>query len=135
MAKYILAHDLGTSGNKAALFSLEGKLGAGVLYEYPVYYPKPGRVEQDPGDFWKAVCLSTRQLLEKASVSPGDIAAVCFSGQMMGCLLVDGEGRPLRPMIIWADTRADGLKQFHPAANWRRYTKSFSEFSIRPTIL
>ncbi|MDR1143783.1 MAG: FGGY-family carbohydrate kinase [Spirochaetaceae bacterium] len=106
MAKYILAHDLGTSGNKAALFSLEGKLGAGVLYEYPAYYPKPGWVEQDPNDFWKAVCLSTRQLLEKASVSPGDIAAVCFSGQMMGCLLVDGEGRPLRPMIIWADTRA-----------------------------
>jgi xylulokinase len=105
--KYILAHDLGTSGNKATLFSLEGKLGAGVLYEYPVYYPKPGWVEQDPDDFWKAVCLSTRQLLEKASVSPGDIAAVCFSGQMMGCLLVDGEGRPLRPMIIWADIRAD----------------------------
>jgi xylulokinase len=106
MAQFILAHDLGTSGNKATLFSEEGKLGASVLYEYPVYYPKPGWVEQDPEDFWKAVCLSTRQLLEKASVSPGDIAALCFSGQMMGCLTVDTEGKPLRPMIIWADTRA-----------------------------
>ena len=106
MTKYILAHDLGTSGNKATLFSLEGKLGASVLYEYPVYYPNPGWVEQKPDDFWQAVCRSTKQLLEKAGVSGGDVAAVCFSGQMMGCLLVDREGKPLRNMIIWADTRA-----------------------------
>jgi xylulokinase len=106
MGKFILAHDLGTSGNKATLFSLDGKMGASALYEYPVSYPGTGQVEQDPGDFWKAVCLSTRQLLEKAGVSAGDVAAVSFSGQMMGCLIVDAEGNALRPMIIWADTRA-----------------------------
>ncbi|MCL2231900.1 MAG: xylulokinase [Treponema sp.] len=106
MPKYILAHDLGTSGNKATLFSLDGELGASVLYEYPVSYPHDGWVEQDPEDFWKAVCLSGRQLLEKANVTPADVAAVCFSGQMMGCLIVDSEGRALRPIIIWADTRA-----------------------------
>ena len=106
MAKYILAHDLGTSGNKATLFSAEGELGASVLYEYPVSYPHNGWVEQDPEDFWKAVCLSTRELLEKAKVSNSDIAGICFSGQMMGCLLVDRDGKPLRPVIIWADTRA-----------------------------
>jgi xylulokinase len=106
MEKFILAHDLGTSGNKATLFSLDGKLGASCLYEYPTDYPKQNWVEQNPDDFWKAVCLSTRQLLETAKLSGGDVAAVCFSGQMMGCLLVDAEGAPLRPMIIWADTRA-----------------------------
>jgi xylulokinase len=106
MEKFILAHDLGTSGNKATLFSLDGKLGANCLYEYPTQYPGQNHVEQNPDDFWKAVCLSTRQLLEKAGISASDIAAVCFSGQMMGCLLVDDEGKFLRPMIIWADTRA-----------------------------
>ena len=106
MSKYILAHDLGTSGNKATLFSVDGKMGASALYEYPVSYPHTGWVEQDPSDFWKAVCLSTKELLEKAGVSGADVAGVSFSGQMMGCLLVDREGRPLRPMIIWADTRA-----------------------------
>jgi xylulokinase len=103
---YILAHDLGTSGNKATLFSVEGEMGASVLHEYPVSYPHNSWVEQDPEDFWKAVCLSTRQLLEKAKVTPADVAGVSFSGQMMGCLLVDRDGKPLRPMIIWADTRA-----------------------------
>jgi len=106
MPKYILAHDLGTSGNKATLVSTDGKIEASSLYEYAVYYPKQGWVEQDPGDFWKAVCLSTRKLLEKAQVSAADVAAVCFSGQMMGCLLVDAAGETLRPMIIWDDTRA-----------------------------
>jgi xylulokinase len=106
MAKYILAHDLGTSGNKATLLSLDGKLGAGVLYEYPVLYPHPDWVEQDPADLWKAVCVSTRQLLEKTGAGPADVAALSFSGQMMGCLLVDQAGEPLRNLIIWADTRA-----------------------------
>jgi xylulokinase len=106
MASYILAHDLGTSGNKATLFSLDGEVDAGVLYEYPVYYPGPGFVEQKPEDFWRAVCVSTKQLLEQTKVSPSDVAAVSFSGQMMGCLLVDGQGDALRNIIIWADTRA-----------------------------
>jgi xylulokinase len=106
MPKFILAHDLGTSGNKATLFSLEGELGASLLYEYPVSYPRDSWVEQDPEDFWKAVCLSGKRLLEKAKVTPSDVAGVCFSGQMMGCLLVDSEGKPLRPIIIWADTRS-----------------------------
>jgi xylulokinase len=105
--KFILAHDLGTSGNKVTLFSLDGKLGASCLYEYSTSYPKQNWVEQNPDDFWKAVCLSTRRLLEEAGLSGSDVAAVCFSGQMMGCLLVDAEGKPLRPMIIWADTRAN----------------------------
>ncbi|MDR2730719.1 MAG: xylulokinase [Treponema sp.] len=104
--EYILAHDLGTSGNKATLFSIEGELGASVLYEYPVSYPYNSWVEQDPEDYWKAVCLSTRQLLDKAKVSSSDVTGVCFSGQMMGCLMVDRDGKPLRPIIIWADTRA-----------------------------
>jgi xylulokinase len=106
MEKFVLAHDLGTSGNKVTLFSLDGKLGASCLYEYPTRYPRQNWVEQSPDDFWKAVCLSTKRLLEETRLSGSDVAAVCFSGQMMGCLLVDAEGKPLRPMIIWADTRA-----------------------------
>ena len=112
MPEYILAHDLGTTGNKATLFSFNGELKASVLYEYPVSYPHDGWVEQDPEDFWKAVCVSTKQLLEKSGVAGNEVAALCFSGQMMGCLLVDSKGSPLRPMIIWADTRAGQQADF-----------------------
>ncbi len=106
MGNYLLAHDLGTSGNKAVLYHEDGTLAASVLYEYPTYYPHPGWVEQDPQEWWKAVCESTGKLLLMSGVQPAQIAAVSFSGQMMGCLLLDKDGEPLRNMLIWADTRS-----------------------------
>jgi xylulokinase len=104
--KYILAHDLGTSGNKATLFGEDGSLVASEVYAYGCRYFNATWAEQDPEDWWKAICVTSRNLLEKARVDAGDVAVVSFSGQMMGCLCVDREGRPLRPSIIWADQRA-----------------------------
>lgn len=106
MGQYILAHDLGTSGNKATLYRSDGTLAASVVVSYETSYPHPGWVEQNPEDWWHAVCTSTRKLLEKSQVRPKEVACVSFSAQMMGCLLVDKEGTPLRPMITWADIRA-----------------------------
>lgn len=106
MERYILAHDLGTSGNKATLYCEDGRLAACAVAAYPTRYPHPGWAEQDPADWWRAVCDSTKKLIEKAGIRAGQVACVSFSGQMMGCLLVDREGQPIRPMITWADTRA-----------------------------
>lgn len=106
MNRYILAHDLGTSGNKATLFSEEGVLVGSQVSGYPAHYFHDTWVEQNADDWWEAVCDSTRKLLESSGVDPREIQAVSFSGQMMGCLCVDRQGRPLRPSIIWADQRA-----------------------------
>ncbi len=106
MADYLLAHDLGTSGNKAVLYREDGTLAASALYEYPTFYPFPGAVEQEPEKWWEAVCNSTKRLLSETGIPAEKIAAVSFSAQMMGCLLVDKNGEPLRNMLIWADTRA-----------------------------
>lgn len=106
MSACILAHDLGTTGNKATLFSLDGALIASVTMEYPTYYPKNGWVEQNPDDWWRAVCESTRELLEISGTKPKDVACICFSAQMMGCLIVNDKGEPLHNMLIWADTRS-----------------------------
>ncbi len=103
---YILAHDLGTSGNKATLFDGEGHLVASAFATYATHYPQPNWAEQEPADWWVAICGSTRELLAKAAIAPGEIAAVGFSGMMMGCLPVDSRGAPLRSCIIWADQRA-----------------------------
>ena len=80
MKTYLLAHDLGTSGNKAVLYDEQGSLCASTLYEYQTDYPEAGFVEQDPEDWWRAVCSSTRELIAKAKISPGQIACVSFSG-------------------------------------------------------
>lgn len=103
---YILAHDLGTSANKASLFDEEGALLANYSESYAVSYPQPGWAEQDPEDWWRAVCAATHALLTRTGIVPRDIAAVTFSGQMMGVIALDSARRPLRPAIIWADQRA-----------------------------
>lgn len=105
MKRFILAHDLGTTGNKATLFDDEGRLIASTFGGYETVHPQPTWAEQDPNDWWRAVCNATRALLAKSKVASQDIAGVSFSGQMMGCLPVDAAGNPLRPCIIWADQR------------------------------
>ena len=110
--QYILAHDVGTSGNKAALYSVDGSLKGSVVKEYPTFYPFSGWVEQNADDWWEAVCDSTLELLEKTDVPASDILCVCFSAQMMGCLLVDQANRPLRNMITWADTRSSEQEKY-----------------------
>lgn len=108
MKHFILAHDLGTTGNKATLFDHEGKLVASTFSGYETAHPQPTWAEQNPDDWWQAVGSATRALLAKSRVAPQDIAVIAFSGQMMGCLPVDSAGQPLRPCIIWADQRAVG---------------------------
>lgn len=103
---YVLAHDLGTTGNKATLFDAQGNLVGSALVGYPTAYPQPNWAEQQPDDWWRAVCSATRRLLDGCSVAPGDIAAVSFSGQMMGCVAVNERDEALRSCIIWADQRA-----------------------------
>ncbi|MGN8799120.1 xylulokinase [Candidatus Merdisoma sp. HCP28S3_D10] len=102
--KYLLAHDLGTSGNKANLFSTDGVLVKSVVKQYPCHYFNDTWAEQDPENWFQAVCEGTRELI--ADINPSDIAGVSFSGQMMGITLLDKTGKLLRPAIIWADQRA-----------------------------
>ena len=106
MEKYLLAHDLGTSGNKATLFSEKGVLASSTFCPYDTHYFHNTWVEQNAEDWWNAVCATTRRLIEQGNIQPRQIAAVSFSGQMLGCLCVDRSGNPLRPSIIWADQRA-----------------------------
>lgn len=102
--KYLLAHDLGTSGNKVTLFSTEGKLIGSEVYSYETQWFNDVWAEQDADVWYKAVCKTTQSILQK--IDPSDVVGVSFSGQMMGCLCVDEKGQPLRNSIIWADMRS-----------------------------
>jgi xylulokinase len=104
MSRYLLAHDLGTSGNKATLFGLDGELVRSVTVEYGTEYSNGNWAEQNPDDWWNAVCLSSRKLLK--GLDPKEIASVCFSGQMMGCLPIDRKGRALRSHLLYCDQRS-----------------------------
>lgn len=102
----IITHDLGTSGNKATLVSNDGALLASVTVRYGADFAPDGRAEQDPEHWWQAMCQASRELLESTGTVATDVDAVSFSGQMMGVVPIDSEGRVVRPAIIWADTRS-----------------------------
>ena len=102
--QYLLAHDLGTSGDKASLFTVDGTLVKSVVASYPCSYGSGNCVEQNPEAWYAAVCRTTQSLA--SLVDPARIAGVSFSGHMMGAVLLDGSGALLRPAIIWADQRA-----------------------------
>lgn len=105
MKKYILAHDLGTSGNKATLFDLNGNLIKSAVYSYELITGSGNAIEQKADDWWTAVCVTSKLLA--SAVDKKDIVAVSFSGQMMGCLCVDKDGTPLHNALIWADMRSE----------------------------
>ena len=106
MPNLIIAHDLGTTGNKATLYSADGELVGSAFSGYETRHFGQNCVEQEPEDWWRAVVDSTHRLLAESGVGADDVACVSFSAQMMGCVPVDGCGRVLRPSIIWADQRA-----------------------------
>ena len=102
----LLAHDLGTSGDKASLHADDGTLLASHTVPYDTHYGSRGQVEQNPSDWWRAFCEATGRLLDKTGTSASAVSAVSFSGQMMGAVLLDDDHHPVRPALIWADTRS-----------------------------
>ncbi len=104
MKRYVLAHDIGTSGDKATLFDEKGCLIASASASYGTKYFNGNWAEQSPEDWWLAVCKSSRKVLTYIDTSL--LAAVSFSGQMMGCLCVDAHGMPLHDALIYSDQRS-----------------------------
>lgn len=102
----LIAHDLGTSGNKASLHDERGRLLAEATVGYQTHYAADTTSEQNPNDWWSAVVSATKELLGKTQIPPASVAGICVSGQMMGLVCLDAAGVPVRPAMIWSDQRA-----------------------------
>lgn len=103
MASYIIGIDIGTSATKTAVYRLDGTVVAEKSHEYPLYQPHNGWAEQNPLDWWEAVCITLRDVTKK--IDPKEVAGVGFSGQMHGLVMLDENNTVIRPAIIWCDSR------------------------------
>ena len=107
---YTIGYDVGSSFVKASLVDVErGTVVAQASYpdkEMLINAPLSGWAEQDPATWWKAVKGVTGILAAQTAVSLKDVKAIGISYQMHGLVLVDKDGAPLRPSIIWCDSRA-----------------------------
>jgi xylulokinase len=84
--KYLIAHDVGTGGSKAALTDMRGKIIASRFCPYPTDYPRENWAEQDPELWWKAITTSTSEVMKETKTKPEDVAGMIFSTQMIGVL-------------------------------------------------
>ncbi|MCS7239641.1 MAG: xylulokinase [Candidatus Bipolaricaulota bacterium] len=101
-AELLIGLDIGTTGAKGLLVSLDGRIVGRSFAEYPLYTPRPGWCEQMPDDWWGAAVKVLRELAINAS---GEIAAIGLTGQMHGAVFLDGKLEVIRPAILWNDAR------------------------------
>jgi xylulokinase len=98
--------DVGTSGLKALAIDEEtGRTEASATREYPLSTPRPGWAEQDPAWYDGALGLALRELTAALGARAGSVRAVGLTGQMHTAVLLDVAKRPVRPAILWCDTR------------------------------
>lgn len=108
--RYIMALDLGTTGNRAILFDHEGQIAGQAYKELTQHYPQPGWLEHDAMEIWEAVRWAMAAAVADAQAEPSQIAAIGLTVQRETCLLWDKTtGEPLHRAIVWQDRRTATL--------------------------
>lgn len=110
MADTLLGLDIGSSSVKASLIEREsGKLLAQATspsQEMEILSTGPGWAEQAPDLWWEHVCNCLSFIKKSAPSALGNVKAIGIAYQMHGLVLLDRDGKPVRPAIIWCDSRA-----------------------------
>ncbi len=107
--KYVISYDVGTTGIKTCLFSIDEKvtLIGGAYAAYHLYILENGGAEQDADEWWNAMCVTTHELLTKTGVQKEKIEGISFCSQMQGLVLVDKSGNAIRRPMSYMDQRAE----------------------------
>ncbi|MBO5995469.1 MAG: carbohydrate kinase, partial [Firmicutes bacterium] len=105
---YILAYDVGTTGVKTCLFTVDKtiELLGDASEGYGLYTLPDGGAEQHADEWWAAMCKSTIELFENISIKPEEISGITFCSQMQGLVLVDERGEAVRHPMSYMDQRA-----------------------------
>ena len=97
--------DIGTTATKAILVDDDQKQLASATKAYPVSSPKPGHAEQHPDTWVEAVKSVLTKLRGEAPIAYAAVSHIGFSGQMHSLVALDEDQTPLRPAMLWNDTR------------------------------
>jgi len=104
MKKYLLGIDVGTTGTKTLLFSADGEYLGRAYRAYPMHTPQVGYSEQNPEDWWQAVCETVREVCADPEIGQA-VAGISLSLQGGTLAPVDEAGNPIRPAMVWNDHR------------------------------
>ncbi|MDQ2657100.1 MAG: FGGY family carbohydrate kinase, partial [Bacteroidota bacterium] len=115
MRELLLGLDIGSSSIKASVVDADtGRAVASAQSpseEMEMLAPQHGWAEQDPEMWWQHMVISARSALQQSAAKPDEVKAIGISYQMHGLVVVDKNLQPLRPSIIWCDSRAVKIGQ------------------------
>lgn len=127
-----LGIDVGTGGTRAVLIDRAGQVISSFAREHKAVRSEHiGWAEQDPDDWWRAAREAIAGAMAASSTTGGDIQAIGLTGQMHGCVMLDSEGKVLRPALIWCDQRTQ------PQCDWLTETIGFDrliELTCNPAL-
>jgi xylulokinase len=108
MENYVITYDVGTTGIKSCLYQIDDsiKLVQSAMQGYKLYVLENGGAEQDPAEWWDAMCNTTKRIFEHTKIKKEQIAGISFCSQMQGLVLVDKNGNPLRRAMSYMDQRS-----------------------------
>lgn len=106
--KYAITYDIGTTGVKTCVFEISDtvKLLGADSQGYELYVFPDGGAEQEPDEWWSAMCETTKTALKKSGIKAKNISGISFCSQMQGVVLVDRNGRHVRRAMSYMDQRA-----------------------------
>ncbi len=142
---YLLGIDNGTTTTKATLFEPDGReVAVSMGKDVATVHPTPGWAEQSMDEVWLATAAAIRNVIDMAAIDPAQIAGVSSSGHGGGVWLVDKDGKPVRPAIIWLDARAKPyldawgeqglLGEFYDRSGWNLFA-GIGPVTIFPWLL
>jgi glycerol kinase len=141
MPDYIAALDQGTTSTRFIVFTRAGRIAASAQEEHEQIYPQPGWVEHDPAVIWRRAEEVIAKAMERAAISPRDLAAIGITNQRETTVLWDrGSGFPAHHALVWQDMRtADLVTEFSRAGGPDRFRRKtglpistyFSSLKIR----
>ncbi|GEC16547.1 glycerol kinase GlpK [Nitrobacter winogradskyi] len=106
MVTHVLAIDQGTTSSRAIVFRADLTVAAIAQQEFPQHFPASGWVEHEPEDIWTSTVTTCRQAMEKAGVTPKDIAAIGITNQRETTVVWDrATGKAVHRAIVWQDRR------------------------------
>lgn len=127
MASHWLGLDTGTTSSRALIVDSGGKVEASFTVPHQeMQMARPLWAEQDPDDWWQAAQLAIQGVLRTSEIAPSSIRAIGLTGQMHGLVMLDSDGRVVRPALIWCDQRSqaevDDINSTLGADHVLRYT-------------